>query len=257
MIYIYKNNQQSGPYEEHIVLEQLRSGTLSPQDLGIRHGESDWAPLGSMFPQAAAPVKLPPPAPPPPEQFTAADVPVGSPTATGTEMQYRSTLIPKVFFGLCLVGAIVIVAAAVYYVFTFTSSGNLETDLSRLGYKDLATYLAIGTFVGGAFAFLAFLLSFKRKLIRSNGLRIALRVFFILILLVGLGSVAFGAFSYFTASPPVMTKESESNELLRALERGSQTRSHELALLLPIGAGLFLFGLSGILMTKRGRRDIA
>jgi len=96
-------------------------------------------------------------------------------------------------------------------------------------------------------------LSFKRKLIRSNGARIALRAFFVLVLLAGLGCAAFGAISYLNYSPPMKTKASESNELLRALEAGSEaTGPYETAAIaLPIGAGLFLFGLSGILMAKR------
>ena len=51
-IYINKNNQQSGPYEDHVVIEQLRNGMLSPDDLGIRHGGTTWRRLGEMFPDA-------------------------------------------------------------------------------------------------------------------------------------------------------------------------------------------------------------
>ena len=253
MIYIYKNNQQSGPYEEHLVLDQLKSGMLAPEDLAVRHGESQWQPLGNMFPEVASVV------PPPPVQFAAsASKPVSAPvTSIEPEPQYRNTTLLKVFLGFCLLGSIGLLAAAVYYIFSFASSGNLDSDLSRLAYRDLAKYLAIGMFVGGFFTFLAFLLSFKRKLIRSNGLRIALRVFFILILLVGLGNVAFGAISYLTYSSPSssLVKGSESNELLRALEEGSAAVGpyETAAITVPIGAGLFLFGLSGFLMGKRAR----
>jgi hypothetical protein len=52
-IYINKDGRQSGPYEEHIVTDQLGSGVLSPDDLGIRHGESSWRRLGEMFPDIA------------------------------------------------------------------------------------------------------------------------------------------------------------------------------------------------------------
>ncbi len=81
----------------------------------------------------------------------------------------------------------------------------------------------------------------------------ALRVFFVLVLLVGLGNVVFGAICYLNYSAPTPTKSSESNELLRALEAGSAaTGPFETAMFtVPIGAGLFLFGLSGLLMTKR------
>jgi hypothetical protein len=253
MIYIYKNNQQSGPYEERLVLDQLKSGVLAPEDLAVRHGESQWQPLGNMFPEVASVV------PPPPVQFAAsASKPVSAPvTSSEPEPQYRNTTLLKVFLGFCLLGSIGLLAASVYYIFSFASTGNLDSDLSRLAYRDLAKYLAIGTFVGGFFTFLAFLMSFKRKLIRSNSLRIALRVFFVLILLVGLGNVAFGAISYLTYSSPSssLVKGSESNELLRALEEGSAAVGpyETAAITVPIGAGLFLFGLSGFLMGKRAR----
>jgi hypothetical protein len=61
-IYINKNNQQSGPYEEHVVIEQLRNGMLSPNDMGIRHGESAWQKLGDMFPDAVRKTTEPSPA---------------------------------------------------------------------------------------------------------------------------------------------------------------------------------------------------
>jgi hypothetical protein len=246
MIYIYKNNQQSGPYEEHLVLDQLRTGLLKPDDMAIRQGESQWQPLRTMFPQASSTGA------PPPVEFVApaAAKPVSSSTP---EAQYRNTILEKVFFGLCFLGAIGILAAAVYYIFSFGPSGNLEQDLARMSFRDLGKYAAIGMFVGGFFMFLAFVLSFKRKLIRSNGARIALRAFFALVLLAGLGTAAFGAISYLNYSAPTKTKASESNELLRALEAGSEaTGPYETAAIaLPIGAGLFLFGLSGILMAKR------
>jgi len=53
-IYINKNGQQSGPYEDHVVTDQLRNGMLSPNDLGIRHGENTWQRLGDMFPNSVA-----------------------------------------------------------------------------------------------------------------------------------------------------------------------------------------------------------
>ena len=251
MIYIYKNSQQSGPYEEHLVLDQLRSGLLKPEDMAIRQGDSQWQPLRTMFPQVSAAD-----APAPVKFATPASVPVAAAVNSNEpEPQYRNTILQKIFFGLCFLGAVGILAATVYYIFTFGSSGDLEADLSRMSFRDLGKYAAIGTFVGGFFMFLAFLVSFKRKLIRSNGARMALRVFFLLVLLAGFGTLAFGAFSYLNYSAPMPTKASESNELLRALEAGSEaTGPYETAAIaLPIGAGLFLFGLSGILMAKRAR----
>jgi hypothetical protein len=249
VIYIYKNGLQSGPYEEHIILDQLRNGMLQPEDMAVRTGDSNWQPLRLMFPDVVKSSHLP--------RAAAFTPPAAKPVSSSTEPepQFRSTALQKVFFGLCFLGAIGILAATVYYIFTFGSSGNLEADLSRLGFRDLAKYLVIGTVIGGFFMFLALLLSFKRKLIRSNGARIALRGFFVLVVLAGLAGLAAGAVGYLTYKAPLKTKTSESNELLRALEAGSEvTGPFETAMFaLPIGAGLFLFGLSGILMAKRPR----
>lgn len=49
-IYISKNNQQLGPFEESKVLEMLGGGQLSPNDLAIRHGEEQWRKLGEFYP---------------------------------------------------------------------------------------------------------------------------------------------------------------------------------------------------------------
>jgi len=49
-IYINKDGQQTGPYEDHIVIDQLKNGTLSPSDLAINHGGTSWQRLGDMFP---------------------------------------------------------------------------------------------------------------------------------------------------------------------------------------------------------------
>ena len=51
-IYINKNNQQSGPFDESKVLEMLNSGQLSPDDFAIRQGGSQWQKLSDLFPHA-------------------------------------------------------------------------------------------------------------------------------------------------------------------------------------------------------------
>jgi hypothetical protein len=56
-IYIYKNNQQTGPFEEGKVLEWLANGQLSPEDLAVKQGESQWKPLKDLF--LGAPQKMP------------------------------------------------------------------------------------------------------------------------------------------------------------------------------------------------------
>jgi hypothetical protein len=49
-IYITKDNQQFGPFEEEKVLEMIESGQLSRDDLAIRHGDKEWQKLGNYFP---------------------------------------------------------------------------------------------------------------------------------------------------------------------------------------------------------------
>lgn len=45
LMYIHKNNQQYGPYEQGAVIEWLRNGERSLTDLAIREGMSEWQPL--------------------------------------------------------------------------------------------------------------------------------------------------------------------------------------------------------------------
>jgi len=61
-IYIYQNNQQSGPFDENDVLERLRSGRLSPDDLGVREGDQNWSRLGDIFAGRMRFNEAPPPA---------------------------------------------------------------------------------------------------------------------------------------------------------------------------------------------------
>lgn len=48
-VYISKNNQRFGPFEETKVFEMLRQGQFSPNDFGIRYGENQWQTLRTMF----------------------------------------------------------------------------------------------------------------------------------------------------------------------------------------------------------------
>ncbi|CAN5256165.1 hypothetical protein BH20ACI1_BH20ACI1_04110 [soil metagenome] len=59
-IYIHKNNQQSGPFEEAKILEMLGNGQLSPNDFGIRNDEKQWQPLKDLYPNAAHGSNVPP-----------------------------------------------------------------------------------------------------------------------------------------------------------------------------------------------------
>jgi hypothetical protein len=49
-IYINKNGQQLGCFEEVKVLEMLQNGQFSANDLAIKYGETQWSSLKDMFP---------------------------------------------------------------------------------------------------------------------------------------------------------------------------------------------------------------
>lgn len=54
--YIYKDNKQTGPFEESEAEAKLRDKTFSPEDLACREGEKQWHPLNTFFPfQAETP----------------------------------------------------------------------------------------------------------------------------------------------------------------------------------------------------------
>jgi hypothetical protein len=57
-IYIYKNNQQSGPFEEAKVVEMLKNGQILPSDWGFRQGAKEWQKLSVLFPQNGNPASL-------------------------------------------------------------------------------------------------------------------------------------------------------------------------------------------------------
>lgn len=64
-VWIGRNGERHGPYQEEQVKEWLRSGQLSPDDLAWYDGLADWRPLSLLFPQdkaapAPSPFGLPP-----------------------------------------------------------------------------------------------------------------------------------------------------------------------------------------------------
>jgi len=73
-VWIGRDSERHGPYKEAEVREWLRSGQLSPADLGWYEGLADWQPLSVLFPldkPAAAPASAPafePFTPPLPQQ---------------------------------------------------------------------------------------------------------------------------------------------------------------------------------------------
>jgi hypothetical protein len=260
VIYIYKNDQQSGPYEEHIVLEQLKSGVLSPNDLAVRHGETRWQPLSDMFPETIAAAPLPPPvsAPMQPAVTTPRSEPRRVAVIEPAAPLYRKTLLQKIFFGLVFLASLAALAGAGYLFWRMaTGSGDLQADLRNLSFRILVRNAAIGLFVAAFLSFIAFLLTFKRKIIASNALRILVRAVFIFVLLLGVAEFGIGVYSYLTYTNPYVSsvKASDQNELLKAMQEGEAvTGPYESAVIhLPISAGLVILGLSGILMTRRAK----
>jgi hypothetical protein len=247
-IYVYRKGQQLGPFDEKVVLSSMRAGQFSSDDLAILQGDSEWKSLGELFPQAQVerPLKF-------------ADAPAADPS--NARPVYRKTTFQKVFFGMTFVGSLLaMIGAAAYWKLMLGPTGNLEADLGRVAYRDLVLFLAITLFVMTVLTFFAFLLSFKRKIIASNGLRIVMRLFFILLMFIGIVDLAYGGFSYFSfSSTPALStsNNSQGNELLKALEKGDQIAGplKGPAIHGPIAAGLILLGLSGVLMTKKSGRS--
>lgn len=86
-IYVSKNNQRLGPFEESAIGDFLRSGAFSPNDLAWRDGMNSWQPLHTLLPNAA-----------PPQAWTTA----GSPLPNKSQSNVGS----PAFWGLLIIGAI-------------------------------------------------------------------------------------------------------------------------------------------------------
>ena len=65
-ILIWKDGQQLGPFTHSQILEQLRSGKLSPKDFAWTEGYADWLPLSEIVR-----IDSQPPAPPPTPRISA------------------------------------------------------------------------------------------------------------------------------------------------------------------------------------------
>ena len=127
-IYVNKNNQQSGPYEDHIVIEQLRNGMLSPDDLGIRHGGTTWKRLGDMFPDAASASRATPSIPIPPPASSA-----GGASVAATASPKKGGCLKAGLIGTGLVLLLLGVAVGVGSRFIPSTSCDLaESDAEKI-----------------------------------------------------------------------------------------------------------------------------
>ena len=256
-IYIFKNNSQIGPFDEKAVIDGLRRGEYLPDDLAIRQGDTNWQPLSVLYPESA-----PSPAFMPQTAAPARSTPAVAAVPAAAERLVRNNMLHRIVYGLLFLGSVIAFAGSLWYLKSMMgSSGDLTTDLKNMSWRVLARDMAISTFIATFFIFVGFLLSFKRKTIRSNGLRMAMRGVFILIMVIGLGYFAYGAFAYLNYSAPyrpTSSSSSQRNELLDALNEG-EAAAGPLGIAtfhLPIAASLVLLGLSGFLMTKMGRAAI-
>lgn len=85
-VWIGRDGERHGPYKEVDVRQWLRSGQVSPQDLGWHEGLADWQPLSSLFPDEVRAAAPPAYAPPPfDDGARAAFVPGGNDAALSTD----------------------------------------------------------------------------------------------------------------------------------------------------------------------------
>ena len=59
-LFIIRDGQQTGPFNQELVQSQLKSGELRPDDMGWHKGLSAWLPLGELFQRAAGSAEPPP-----------------------------------------------------------------------------------------------------------------------------------------------------------------------------------------------------
>ena len=131
-IYIHKDGKQSGPYEDHVVIDQLRSGALSPNDMGIRHGGSSWQKLGDMFPDSVRKTTQPAPA----ANVAGAAVPLASgaaqtPAAAGGGCRVTAGILLMVFGLIALIGGAGM-AIATPNIYTSPSCEFAESDWKEI-----------------------------------------------------------------------------------------------------------------------------
>ena len=62
-IFIYKNEQQEGPYDLATIQQGIASGRFAPEDLAWREGAAEWAALQTLLPIDLPPSNIPPAVP--------------------------------------------------------------------------------------------------------------------------------------------------------------------------------------------------
>ncbi len=242
--YIYKDEQQLGPYDEESIVEQIQAGTIGPDVFGIRTGDSQWEKLSTLFPQMRFVQQ-------PGTDF--GPQPLASVSARMPE--YRRTLWLKLIFGALVLAAVGSCIAATYYLNSMPSDPEFDKKYPWIGLiAILVRNFRVGAFLFGVFAVLGLMVAFKKSLIESNPLRIALRSIFVLVMLAGTISVlaGIGSFLFFdgvranSADPSARKYDGVVNA----------TRQYQgFVVWGQLGLGVLLFGASGLLMTKSRRNS--
>src|SRR6476661_743236 len=131
-LYIYRNNQQTGPFDDESILAQLKSGALSPDDLGIRKGEANWQRLGDIF-AGRIPASTPVAAAPQPmanaagQNFAAA----AAPKANASGCRVALGVLMLVFGLIMFVGGIAF-AVATPYMYSMPLCPIAESDYTEM-----------------------------------------------------------------------------------------------------------------------------
>jgi hypothetical protein len=82
-IWVIKDGQREGPYEEQDVRELIYEGTYADSDAAIRDGQFDWSTLGQILGRPPAPSEAAPSEPSPAEP--APPLPIDSPETTAAQ----------------------------------------------------------------------------------------------------------------------------------------------------------------------------
>ena len=62
-LYLYQNDQQTGPFTGEQIQAMLRAGTITRDTLGWKEGLTTWSPLSGLLPASGMETPLPPPPP--------------------------------------------------------------------------------------------------------------------------------------------------------------------------------------------------
>jgi GYF domain 2 len=125
-MFINKNGQQHGPFDEAKVLEMLRAGQISGNDFGIKDGQQKWQKLGEMFSAPKQSVTVPPVNPVPQQ-----NVPTPQFDRKISPTPQKSGSSKGLMFGLIGCGGLILlslIGLAGYFAFGKKSSTEFATD---------------------------------------------------------------------------------------------------------------------------------